>query len=215
MVDVALPQLHACRMRIANLDGAGVPNPGAENLYVTDALVQFTFSPVYEDGDEITVKNACGETCVDYRGPDNLRRGDFNLVICTHDPFLMAMLGNGDVLTDGEAIGYAGPAIGPVTGNAISIELWTKRINGGDLDPDFPYARWALPKLKNLREGEHQFQNGEKSPAFSGQMYENTNWFDGPLNDWPATSDRMYQWIPVTAADLPAASVGYQELAAS
>jgi hypothetical protein len=215
MPEMALPQLHACRMRVAKLEPNGVPDPGAGNLIVTTALVQFTFSPVYRDGDETTVVNACGEICLDYRGPDNLRRGDFNLAICSHDPVLMSFLSEGETIQDGDAVGFAAPPIGPVSGSGISVELWVKRINDGDLDPDFPYARWALPKLKNLREGEHTFQNGEKNPAFSGQMYENPNWFDGPLNDWPSTSDRMYQWIPVTANDLPAATDGAVELVAS
>lgn len=215
MADMALPQLQAVRLRAARLDASGVPDPGAGNLIVTKALTQFTFSPVYEDGDEVTVKNAGGEICLDYRSPDNLRRGDFNLTICSFDPDLMSFFGGGDTIADGDATGYASPAIGAVTGSGISVELWVKRINDGDLDPDYPYARWALPKLKNLRQGEVQFQNGETLPAFSGQMYENPNWFDGPANDWPATSDRMYQWLPVTANDLPAITDGAAELAAS
>lgn len=215
MPDMALPQLQAVRIRIAALEPNGVPDPGAGNLYVTDALTQFTFSPVYEDGDEITVKNAGGAICLDYRSPDNLRRGDFNLAICTFDPYLMSFLGGGERISNGDAVGMAAPAIGEVTGNGISVELWTKRINDGDLDPDYPYAWWALPKLKNLRQGEVQFQNGETIPAFSGQMYENPNWFDGPLNDWPATSDRMYQWLPTTAASLPAITTTPAEIVAS
>lgn len=213
MPDMALPQLHGVRIRLAKLDGSGVPDPGAGNLIVSKALTQMTFSPVYEDGDETTVKNASGEICLDYRGPDNLRRGDFNIVICSFDPYLHSFLGGGDTLTNGDAVGMRAPAIGAVTGNGISVELWTKRINDGDLDVDYPYAWHAFPKVKNLRMGEVTFQNGETLPAFSGQMYENVNWYDGPANDWPATSDRMHQWLPTTS--LPAITDGTVELAAS
>jgi hypothetical protein len=213
MADHCLPQLHACPVRVARLDTNGVPLPGAENLYVSGALVRFGTTPVFEDGDEITLKNACGDLCVNYRGDDSFKRLDVTIELCTQDPFLSEMLSGGEVLTDGEARGYAAPALGTVTGNGISLELWTKRVIDEDLDPDFPYAWWVFPKIKNLRIGEKAYENGPLANQFTGRAVENPNWFDGPLNDWPATSDRVYQWIETT--DKPVASCGFASLAAS
>lgn len=211
--DHCLGQLHACRMRLANLEPNGVPKPGADNLYVTDALVRMATTPVYTEGEEITVQNACGENCMDYKGDDNFRRVDVVIEICTQDPVLSAMLSQGVVLADGDARGYAAPPLGVQSGNGISVELWTKRINDGDLDPDFPYAWWAFPKIKGLRPGEKAFEKGPVANIFNGRGLENPNWFDGPLNDWPATSDRVYQWIETDT--LPDASCGAQVLVAS
>lgn len=212
MAEDNLPQVQACAIRVARLDSNGVPTPGAGNMYTSDALTELTATPVYEDADELTQKSACGTTCLDYTGDDSFKRLDVSLTICTSDPFLMAMLGAGDVLVDGDVNGWAMPEIGPLTGNGVSIEVWAKRIDDGDLDIDFPYAWWVLPKIKNLRYGEKKFENGASLPVFTGRGYQNPNWFDGPLNDWPVASDRALQWMPTAA--LPVIS-GLQPIAAS
>lgn len=214
MADQCLPQIQACAIRVANLDpGSGVPLPGANNLYVSNALTELTYDTTYEDGVDMFERNACGEACLDYRGPDNKRRLQVSLTLCTHDPYLQAMLAAADTLVDGAAVGWAAAPVGVIPNRPISIELWAKRINDGDLDTDFPYAWWAFPKIKNLREGQGKFGNAPKMPVFTGQGYENINWFDGPSNDWPSTSDRTHQWIPTTT--LPTIHCGPQTLAAS
>lgn len=207
-----LPQVQACAIRVSQLDTSGVPSPGASNIYTSEALTELTATPVYSDADEVEEKNACGAVCVNYVGDDSFKRLDVALTICTHDPWLSAMLSDGDVLSDGGVNGFALPAIGPLRGNGISIELWAKRVDDGDLHDEFPYAWWVLPKVKNLRMGPKTFTNGSSLPQFTGRGYENPNWYDGPLNDWPVTSDRVLQWFPVAA--LPTIN-GLQTLAAS
>lgn len=207
-----LPQVAACAIRVAVLDPSGVPNPGANQLYTSSALTELQVTPVYEDGDEITQKNACGTVCVDYKGDDSFRRADVSITVCTHDPYLMAMLGSGDVIDAGAVDGFAFPAIGVLNASPVSIEVWAKRIDDGDLHAEYPYAWWVLPKVRSLRLGQKTFNNGASLPVFTGQALENPNWYDGPLNDWPATSDRVAQWVPVAA--LPAIT-GLSTLAAS
>lgn len=208
------PQVQACAIRVARLDTDGTPLAGLTGMYVSDALVTATFTPVYTDGDEIEDKNACGVVGVNFRGDDTFKRGDFSLQIITPDPFLSEMLSGGELLdVPGLPAGFQAPPIGAVTGNGVSIELWSKRIDDGDLDADFPYAHWAYPKLRNLRMQPHTHANASLQPAFSGQSVENANWYDGPAGDWPADSSRCYQWVP--AATLPTPSCAYQELVAS
>jgi hypothetical protein len=199
---------------VALLEPDGVPSPGSSNLYVSTALTTLTLTPVYEEGDEITEKNACGEVCVNYKSPPSLKRVDIALAICTPDPFLHAILVDSSVLlTDGDRRGWAVPPIGVVTGDGVSIELWAKRINDGDLDVDSPYAWWVLPKVKNIRIGERAFSNSALASPFVAEAYENSNWFDGPLNDWPVASDRAVQWFPTDS--MPDAECAYATLAAS
>lgn len=206
------PQVQGCAIRVTDLDSNGVPTPGTGTMYVTSAFTELQVTPVYTDADEITEKNACGADCVDYTGDDSLRRADVQLTICTHDPYLEAKLSAGDVLTDAGAHGYAMPPIGPLTTNGVSIEVWAKRIDDGDLDIDYPYAWWVLPKVRNLRKGVRTFNNGSSLPVFTGRALQNPNWFDGPLNDWPVASDRILQWMPTTS--LPTLS-GLADVAAS
>lgn len=202
------PQVHACTMRLTRLATNGAPLVGATNGYVTDALVTMGLSPVYTEGDEIEDKNACGVVVVNYKAPDSLKRGDVEIQIITPDPFASEILSGGDVLTvAGRPKGFAAPPIGPITGAGIGIELWAIRVDDGADDPDFPYAHWLYPRVKNLRVGDHEHGAGSLQPAFTGQAYQNSNWGDGPVGDWPATSDRIYQWIP--AATMPTPTCDY------
>lgn len=212
-----LPQIQADAIRIAKLDPSGVPLPGAGNLYVTDALTVLTLKPVYLDGTEITEANASGKLCLDYRGDDSFRRVDVEIEVCEPDPYLEHLLSGAALLDLGGDVppGSAAPAIGPLTANAVSIEVWAKRINDGDLDADYPYAWWALPKIRNLRTGDKKLANEANKPTFTGQGLQNPNWYDGPNNDWPSASDRAWQWVPTTAATIPAVTSGLQTLPAS
>ena len=156
------PQIQACAIRVARLDSNGVPSPGADNLYVSDALVSLGVSPVYTDGDEIEDKTACGAVGVNFRGDDSLKRADVSIQIITPDPYLSEMLSGGKVLDPGggAAVGWAAPPIGTITGNGVSIEVWTRRIDDGDLDLNYPYGWWVYPKVRNLRIGDWSHENG-------------------------------------------------------
>lgn len=215
MADDCLPQVHAIRMRLANLGPDGVPLPGAENLYVSDAITTLTLGSEIADASEIEERNGADEICVAYQGDPSLKWGTVSLQICTPDPYLEAMLSTGTVIDLGSGVpaGFAYPAIGPLRSDGISIELWTRRINNGDMDPDYPYGWWVLPKIKRLRMADREFGNASIKPSYEGKAYENVNWFDGPLNDWPASSDRYAQWVPT--ATVPDAQCGPQALIAS
>lgn len=207
-------QVQACATRVSRLEPNGVPDPGANNLYVSDALVLVTFTPEIVAGEEIEQKNGCGAVCVNFKDDDRIKRWNVVLQLCTPDPFLHELLVGGTVLEDGEARGYAFPALNTVGNpNGISLEFWSKRVTSdGSLDPDKPYAWWVAPRVK-LQPGERSFQNAALGNPFTGFAVENENWFDGPLNDWPVASDRALQWLPTEAP--PVASCGYQSLQAS
>lgn len=215
MADDCLPQVQACAIRVAVLDTNGVPLPGDGNLYVSDALTTLTINPEVKEGSEIEEENACGNVCVSYQGDPSLKWATIELELCTADPYLEALLGSGTVLDLGPdtPAGFAFPKIGPMRSNGVSIELWAKRINNGDVDPDYPYAHWAFPKITQLRPGSREFGNSAQKPSFTGRALENVNWFDGPANDFDGPSDRVAQWIPATS--IPAAACGTQALVAS
>lgn len=208
------PQLQACALRVARLDGAGVPNPGNSNLYVTTAFTTVGFSAEVAEGEEFEVKNACGEVCVSYKDCDRLKRLNMDIELCYPDPELTEMLVGGVRLVSGAATGYGFPRLNVADcPNGISIEIWAKRITtGGSLASPFPYAWWVFPKVF-LQHNEDTFENGPHQPTFAGFAIENENWYNGPSNNWPVASDRVAQWMPTST--LPPDICGYQQLAAS
>lgn len=197
-----IPQVHICAMRVAELDPNGVPTPGS-NLLTVDSIVELVATPAITEGDQIEDKNGCGVVCVNYKGPDTLLRYDITLIVCDQNPYVMAALGRGTILDDVVGLetirGYAFPALGEASTEAVSIEFWAKRIDDGALHADYPYAWWVMPKVTDLRHDAMTFNNGSNRPAFVGRAFENENWFDGPLNDWPVESDRAVQWFPTPA----------------
>ncbi len=200
--DDCFPQVHLCAMRIANLDPSGVPQPGAGQLLTIDSMVEIALTPSVTDGDEIKEKTGCGVVGVNYKGPDSLDRFDLKITVLDRNPYVGVALGRGSLLNDAGVHGYSVPALGPTSDDAVSIEFWSKRIDDGALAAPNPYAWWVIPKVTNLREDVITKNSGADKPVYIGRAFENVNWYDGPLNDWPVASDRAIQWFPTSA--LPA-----------
>jgi hypothetical protein len=184
-------------------------------VYVSDALAKATLTPVYDAGDEVKEKNACGATFIDVLADPTFVRADLSLDFLSPDPYLHAILLSQGVLLSpvSGGVGFAFPPIGQVTGNGVSIELFTQRMVDGALSTVHPYAHWALPRVKSLQLGARDFTNAAQHSLITGQCNENDNWFDGPLNDFDAESDRVAQWIP--SDTLPTANCGPSTVVAS
>lgn len=215
MANDGLPQVQAFRVRITQLNANGVPSNGPGRQYVSGSLVTLQTTPVYVDGEDFQEKNGEGIVCVDFQGPATFRRVDWTMTLCTPDPYLLAILTGGAALTSGAAVGFAYPPLGIIDPTNVSIEFWTKRVNEGNLDDAFPYAWWVLPRCKDMRLGQKSFGNNAVMATVAGKATENANWFDGPSNTWDVASDRVTQYMPCVAADVPAASLSYVTVAAS
>jgi hypothetical protein len=85
-------------LRVTRLNSLGTPLTGPEDVYVTRAFMRVSFTPEYEEGDEVTEKNAAGEVCVTYKSNDTLKRATMELAICDPDPELTELLTGGVLL---------------------------------------------------------------------------------------------------------------------
>lgn len=88
-------------LRVTRLDAGGNPLQGPEDVYVTRAFMRVSFTPEYEEGDEITEKNAAGEVCVTHKALDTLKRATMELAVCDPDPELTELLTGGVLLKYG------------------------------------------------------------------------------------------------------------------
>jgi hypothetical protein len=86
-------------IRVTRLSTSGALLTGDLDSYTTSAFMRMSFTPEYEDGEEITEKAADGTVCVSYKAPDRLKRVTMELAICEPDPELTALLAGGVLLT--------------------------------------------------------------------------------------------------------------------
>ena len=86
-------------IRVTRLSSSGTLLTGDLDSYTTSAFIRMSFTPEYEDGEEITEKAANGTVCVSYKAPDVLKRVTMELAICEPDPELTALLAGGVLLS--------------------------------------------------------------------------------------------------------------------
>lgn len=197
-------------VRVTRLNSDGTTASGASASYVLNSFIRVSFTPEYEEGDEITEKTAGGDVCVTYKAPDTLKRVNLELAICNPDPEFTEVAAGGLLLSSGGySVGWAAPVTGVnATPNGVSLEVWSKAIINGTAASTNPYFRWVFPYVQLRPSGERVIENGLLANTFEGFGYGNSGWGDGPQNDWVYTSDRAFAYARTSSA--PTGLNGYQ-----
>lgn len=161
-------------MRVTKLTVPGAVDAAWPTL-VTTGFISASFSPEFEDGEEINQKAANGSVCVTYKGDDSLTRLSFNLSVCSPDPEQTAMLAGGSAIENsgGDIIGYSSPAAGSAINNPVAIEIWSVANVDGKPAGTNPYWHWVFPYVKMRFDGSREFSNGLLAWEFSGQAIGN------------------------------------------
>lgn len=200
----------AVMCRAAKLDATGATPAGAANMYVTDALLQFMWAPDTETGLDLFQRKGNGDLCVMGRTADVAKRYTCTLNVCTPDPEFESLIAGALLLTDtGATVGAGAPLLGQdPTPNGISLEIWSKALDGDVTPATNPFFWWAFPKIKFERFEQRTLEAGILANSYSGYMYENPAWEDGPTNDWTVNSDRAWQYQRTDSH--PSSAVGLQ-----
>jgi hypothetical protein len=203
-------------LRVAELAADGSTPSGAGNLYVADVFTELTFDPQVQEGDELTLRNACGGYCVDFKDDDRIRWWNVTLKLCSPSAELANLMANFALLTDGgDTVGSKFPALGTINpGNGVSLEFWTLRLDDdGSLQAGdgFPWYQWALPRTRGWRPTGRTIGNNPLEHEFVGRAFMNDGWNNGPANDW-GTHDTTDSPIigPLAVADIPSGQCGVQ-----
>jgi hypothetical protein len=189
-------------IRVTRLDAAGNLLNGAGDSYVTSAFMRVSFTPEYEEGDEITEKGANGVVCVSYKAPDVLKRITMELAICEPDSELSQLLSGGLLLRqdiDGvsKSIGWAAPGVGDdPAGNGVAIEVWSHAIKDGKKAATLPYFHWVFPFAKMRQSGDRVIENGMLATTFEGYGLGNPEFGSGMDGRWlfPVAAERPYSY---------------------
>lgn len=197
-------------IRVTRLDAAGNLLNGPGDSYTTSAFMRVSFTPEYEEGDEITEKSANGTVCVTYKAPDTLKRITMELAICEPDAELSQLLSGGLLLrktVDGvvKSVGWAAPGVGDdPAGNGVAIEAWSHAVKDGKRSSLLPYFHWVFPYAKLRQSGDRVIENGMLATTFEGYGLGNRNFGSGADGRWefPVAAERPYSysrssWAPV------------------
>ena len=194
-------------LRVTRLNSNGTTATGASASYIVNKFIRFSFTPEYEEGDEITEKTAAGEVCVTYKAADTLKRVNLEVAICNPDPEFTELVSGGSLLTSaGISVGWAAPLTGiDATPNGIALEIWSYGVSSGTRQT---YIRWVFPYVQLKPTGERVIENGLMANTFEGYGVGNSGFGNGPQNDWLYTSDRA--WAYALDATAPLGINGYQ-----
>lgn len=209
--------LQVCRLRVARLNADGSPDTGDNNMYVTDTLISLGATPQVVAGEDMSLVNGCGEPVVQHQDEDKITRLNLTASLAKPDPDLVALLTGATLITDGgDSIGFQYPALNSsVMGPAVSIEAWSKAIVNGKVAVDLPWWRWVYPFTEWRLADAPTLENAPLALALTGRALENTEWGNGPANDWAYASDRVLNVARDETANVPDASCGAVAVPAS
>jgi hypothetical protein len=168
--------------------------------------MRLSFTPEYEEGDEITEKGADGTVCVTYKAPDTLKRITMELAICEPDPELTQLISGGLLLRknlgtyaapDRKSIGWSSPSTGDdPAGYGVAIETWSHAIIDGKKAASLPYFHWVFPYAKLRLSGDRVIENGLLANTFEGYGLGNTAFALGLDERWefPTATERPYSY---------------------
>lgn len=193
-------------LRVSRLNSEGEILPGDNSVYTQKSFMSFSWTPEYEEGEEITEKNADGSICYSSQDPSTLKRVTLSLSICSPHPELEQLLVGGDVLyadggDSGEVMGYAAPEAGATyNDDGIAIEAWSKAMdsNGKPATPN-RYYHWVFPFGNFTRTGEGVMENGLMTHEFEGWATGNAGLRES-LTDWDFTTASPYQYARTNTA---------------
>lgn len=200
-------------IRVTRLNADGTLATGASASYTMRSFISVSFTPEYEEGDEITQKNAAGEVCASFQSPDTLKRVTLEVAICEPDPEFTWVAAGGTLLqTAGKTVGWKSPATGvDALPYGVALDVWSLAIANGKPANVNRYWRWVFPYVTMRPSGDRVIENGMLANTFEGWGVGNSGYGDGPDNGWTwGVTDSPYQYArtdsipPTTTGFLPA-----------
>lgn len=173
-------------MRVTRLNSCGQPIYGDCNQVTTDGFVTVTLSAEVQEGEEVTVTKANGQTCISDKACDQLRWYTVETEFCQVDPDLIQMMNP----TWEKILSYQGDTIGyDAKGNlscdtGFALEIWmdtygaTDACSGEGSQGAFGYL--LLPWVVGGAPGDLEIGNDAISFSFTGRTKLGSRWGKGP-----------------------------------
>src|SRR5215831_1560079 len=150
--------LQVCATRVAALAANGEPDPGADNGYVSDALIQADVTITLDSDVDLSKKNGCGALCQSFFEQGAIKRADVTATFCELDLQLGSLLVGGELRRTsgggGVPFGWQVPTAAEAQQSGVCLEFWTKAWDGNQqaapavLSSAAGYWHWVFPLAK-------------------------------------------------------------------
>lgn len=175
-------------MRATRLDGCGRVDPAACSSIVSDGFVSVAFTANIDEGEEITVTNAAGRTCVRDTPVPTLTGYSLVITFCEVNPDLYAMLTGQSSVFDpnGTAVGFRVNGDTDASKSGFALEIWSNV--PGVACTDDPLAQGSfgyllLPFVQGGVLGDFTIENGAVTFTIQNAATKSGSaWGVGPYN---------------------------------
>lgn len=195
-------------MRATRLDECGRIKPAAVSSIATDGFVSVALTANIEEGEEITVQNAAGRTCVRDAAVPTFTGYGVAITFCDVNPELYAMMTNQKVVFDsaGLAVGFRVNSKVDISKANFALEVWSN-VPGVACDPldeaaAGAYGYTLLPFVSGGVLGDFTLENGAVSfTVQNAATKDGTGWGEGPYDVVPGASGPSALLDPLDAND--------------
>lgn len=195
-------------MRATRLDECGRIKPAAVSSIATDGFVSVALTANIEEGEEITVVNAAGRTCVRDAAVPTFTGYGIAITFCDVNPELYAMMTNQKVVFDsaGEAVGFRVNSKVDISKANFALEVWSN-VPGVACDPldeaaAGAYGYTLIPFVSGGVLGDFTFENGAVSFTLqNAASKDGTGWGVGPYDVVPGAAGASPLLEPLDAND--------------
>lgn len=180
MSAICVAPIKARVLRLIKLDACGTPISGsASAVSVIGGFISVAASPQYEEGTEYVQKTANGDLCVNDKDPNELKRVNLTITVCTMDPDAEVIITGERLLTDGTPATGTGVAYGEgVLSGRYSLELWQPVSGAGAcVAGGERFMYWLFGNVGNTMIGDFTFEQAAFTFNFTSETKAwNTLW---------------------------------------
>ena len=219
MSSICPSSILACGMRVTALEDVGSVQPGSNNYYVTDDLIQLTFTPENAQGSDRELRSGCDCVIASAKFPDLLKRMTLEIQKGELTPALEAMMLGSAVVLDPDApadiIGEMWPdnsACGDTPPPRVALEVWSQAYEGNGQSQTLPFIHWIFP-MTRWSLGQSVLSTDFKTTVLTGYSEPNGLWGHGPYGDDILVGAQGGYWFET--AGPPSSVCGYQTVVPS
>lgn len=173
MTTKAASYVQGRRLRVTKLDECGRPIEGDSSVVVSKGFTTIGYTANTDEGEEINVQNASGETCVRVPARPTFLGYTVEVTFCQVDPDLFSLLTGQRTIVDanGDVVGFTMDSAISAADVHFALEVWVGAPGGDSCDDpnaSGSYGYVLLPFVQGGVVGDFSVENAEVTFSVTG-----------------------------------------------